>query len=89
MFVDRLQKVLQLLAGFLALSLPTADAAQNVNSVIGLFSGLMRAAVIEAAKTEWRKVRPAELACIENQLQHQGASTQMLTHKAFFLPMVA
>jgi hypothetical protein len=53
----RSQKMLRLLAGFCVLSLPTAVAAQNVNSMINMFGGMMRAAVIENAETEWRKVR--------------------------------
>jgi hypothetical protein len=66
------------------LYLEPAAAAQNVNSMINLFGGMMRAAVIEAAETEWRKVRPAELACIDDQLQNQGVSTEILAQQGIF-----
>jgi Putative peptidoglycan binding domain/Tetratricopeptide repeat len=67
-----------------ALSQPSLVAAQNVNNMINLFGGLMRAAIIEGAKTEWRKVRPVELACIETQLQQQGTSIEVLVQQGIF-----
>ena len=84
MCIPRTQSILRILAGFLILSLPSAAAATNVGDVIGLFGGLMRAAIIESGRTEWRKVRPAELACIEDQLQRQGASPEILAQQGIF-----
>jgi hypothetical protein len=68
----------------LLLSQPSLVAAQSVNNVINLFGGLMKTAIIEGAKTEWRKLRPVELACIEEQLQQQGRSTESLARQGIF-----
>src|SRR5262245_12885765 len=82
--IPRFQNILRILAGFFVLSLPSAGAAQNINGVINMFGGLMQAAIIEGTRTEWRKVRPAELSCIQDQLQRQGASTDVLAQQGIF-----
>ena len=59
------------------------SAAQNVN-VINLFGGLMKAAIGEQARTEWRKINALELACIEEQLQQRGLSSSSLAQRGVF-----
>jgi peptidoglycan hydrolase-like protein with peptidoglycan-binding domain len=49
-------------------------AAQNAGDFINMFSGMMRAAIIENARTEWSKLSPNETSCIEQGLQQQGYS---------------
>jgi tetratricopeptide (TPR) repeat protein len=55
--------------------------AQNAADMMNLFGGLMRSAIVEGARAEWRKVRPSELTCIEQELQKQGTSTVALTQQ--------
>jgi hypothetical protein len=43
----------------------TCAVAQNANNIMGLFSNIMRAAIIDHASSEWRKLPPAEAACLE------------------------
>jgi uncharacterized protein YecT (DUF1311 family) len=57
---------------------------QNINGVINMFGGLMKAAITEGTRTEWRKLSPAELACMEDRLQRQGASTDILAQQGIF-----
>ena len=55
--------------------------AQNAADMMNLFGGLMRGTIVEGARADWRKVRPPELACIEQELQKQGTSTAALTQQ--------
>ena len=59
------------------------SAAQTVN-VMNLFGGLMRAAIVEQAKAQWRKINTPELACIEEQLQRRGLSSYSLAERGVF-----
>jgi hypothetical protein len=56
-------------------------AAQNANGIMNMFSGMMRAAIIEHARTEWSKVPPNETSCIEQGLQQQGYSINILVQQ--------
>jgi hypothetical protein len=72
---------LRILAGLtFALSASTASA-QNASDIMRLFGGMMQGAIVEAAKAEWRKLRPVELACIEQELQRQGLSPTALAQR--------
>jgi uncharacterized protein len=55
--------------------------AQNAGDMMNLFGGLMRGAIVEGVRADWRKIRPPELACIEQELQKQGTSTAALTQQ--------
>jgi hypothetical protein len=68
---------------FVAVAEIPPSVAQNVN-VMNLFGGLMRAAVVEQAKAQWRKINAPELACIEEQLQRQGLSSSSLSERGVF-----
>jgi tetratricopeptide (TPR) repeat protein len=59
------------------------SAAQNVN-VMNLFGGLMKAAIVEQARAQWRKISTAELACMEDQLQQRGLSSSSLAERGIF-----
>jgi peptidoglycan hydrolase-like protein with peptidoglycan-binding domain len=48
--------------------------AQNAGDMFQLFSTMMRAAIVESATAEWRKVPQAQVACINEALQQQAAS---------------
>jgi hypothetical protein len=58
--------------------------AQNPSDMMGLFGAVMQRAIAEGARAEWKKVRPAELPCIEDQLQRQGSSTATLAQNGIF-----
>jgi hypothetical protein len=58
--------------------------AQNASDMMRLFGSVMHGAIAEGAKAEWRKVRPPELACIQDQLQRQGTSTAALAQQGIF-----
>ena len=77
-----------LLQGLVASTLLAASGsmsfAQNASDIMRLFGGLMQGAIAEGAKAEWRKVRPPELACIQDQLQTQGTSTAALAQQGIF-----
>jgi uncharacterized protein YecT (DUF1311 family) len=62
-----------LVALFVA-SISTCADAQTPNNIMGLFGTIMRAAIIEHASSEWRKLAPNELDCFERGLQQQGDS---------------
>ena len=58
-------------------------AAQNAN-VMNVFGGLMRAAIVEQARAQWRKISTPELACMEEQLQQRGLSSSSLAERGVF-----
>jgi hypothetical protein len=60
--------------------------AQNANQI---FDRLIKTVIIEAAKAQWRKVPPPELACIEEQsLKQQGTSTANLAQQGIVTTQV-
>jgi hypothetical protein len=54
----------------------TCAEAQNANNIIGLFGTMMRAAIIDRANVEWRKLSPNDLDCFEQRLHQQGGSVR-------------
>ena len=63
----------------LCLSLISDTAtAQNANSVINLFGGLMQSAMSQAARSAWEKIGREEASCVENSLRSQGTSLNAL-----------
>jgi hypothetical protein len=66
------------LAALLA-EIPWSGAiAQNAGEMINLFGTMMRAAMIDHARTEWSKVPLNETSCIEQGLRQQGNSIATL-----------
>ena len=59
------------------------SAAQNVN-VMNVFGGLMKAAIVEQARAQWRKISTSERACMEEQLQQRGLSSSSLAEHGVF-----
>ena len=53
-------------------------AAQNAGDFMNMFSGMMRAAISEHARTEWSKLSPNETSCVEQGLRQQGYSIDRL-----------
>jgi hypothetical protein len=52
----------------------TCAEAKNANNIMGLFGTMMRAAIIDRANGEWRKLPQSELECFEQRLHQQGGS---------------
>lgn len=72
-----------LAAVFLAAGMlvPTAAFAQNVNEMLNMFRGAIQQGMRQAASSEWRKVPPTEIACIDQDLRQQGASVEILVNR--------
>ena len=54
--------------------------AQNVNELLRIFGGVMQQAMIQGAQSEWRKLPPNDIACIDQGLREQGANVEALIH---------
>ena len=52
----------------LLLALSTAPFAQNANDFMQMFGGMMQQAMRQAAQSEWRRVSPSELSCLDQTL---------------------
>ena len=72
------RKLATCLGILLAANISTHAVAQNVGDFINIFGAMMRAAIIHHARTEWSKVPPNETSCIEQELQHQGYSINVM-----------
>ena len=71
-----------LLAVMLWLVISVGEASsQNINNFMNLFGGMMQQAVIQAAQSEWRKIPPNEIGCIEQGLVQQGTNVQTLIQR--------
>jgi TPR repeat protein len=51
-------------------------SAQSASSMFQLFNGLVGTAITQAALTEWRRLRPEELQCVDQRLRQNGQSIQ-------------
>jgi hypothetical protein len=51
--------------------------AQNLNDLLRIF-GADNQQVPKQAQTEWRRLPPAEMSCIDQRLRHQGSSVEAL-----------
>src|SRR6266536_3614421 len=56
----------------------SSAVAQNAGDIMNMFSNIMRAAIIDHARTEWLKLPPDESSCVEERLEQQGASIDTL-----------
>ncbi len=72
--------MLRRVAVFCVLSfvLSASAAAQNAADFMNMFGGLMRVAIIEHARAEWSKLSTNETECIEQGLQRQGYSIDVM-----------
>jgi hypothetical protein len=56
-----------------------SDASvQNAYNLMNVFGGIMQSAIIQAALSEWRKLPPDELSCVDEKLQQRGISVRSL-----------
>jgi hypothetical protein len=67
-----------LLAAVLGAITSTPVAAQDQRAIINLFGGLIGQAIQQSLRTEWAKLPPDQMSCINLGLSRQGASLQQL-----------
>lgn len=48
--------------------------AQNANDFLNTLGGIIQQAVRQAAQTEWQKLPPSEMVCLDQRLHQQGGS---------------
>jgi hypothetical protein len=61
--------------------------AQNVNNLLNMFGGLVQQGMILPAQTEWRKLPPNELSCLDQTLRQQRSSVDVVVSRASFPPL--
>jgi len=55
--------------------------AQNINDLLTIFGGDRQRALRHAALAEWRRLPPAEIACIDQGLRQKGSSADALVRR--------
>ena len=55
--------------------------AQNINDLLTIFGGDRQRALRHAALAEWRRLSPAEIACIDQGLRQKGSSADALVRR--------
>ena len=68
-------------ASVLLLVLSQNAVAQNVNDILGIVGGFVQQGMMQAAQSEWRKLPPSELACLDQALRQQGGSVDTLVSR--------
>lgn len=77
--ISFLPKVLLIcLIAVFATGMSQKATAQRAGDVVMMFNAMMRAAVLNQVRVEWSKVSPTEILCIEQGLQPQGYSIDVL-----------
>ncbi|MGO9845259.1 MAG: hypothetical protein ACLPKT_01250 [Methylocella sp.] len=59
----------------------TSAFAQNVNDLLNLFGGAIQQGYGQAVQSEWRRLPPAELSCLDKALGQRGASVNTLASR--------
>jgi len=54
--------------------------AQNINDLLTIFGGEKQRAARQA-QVEWRRLPPAEMACIDQRLRGKGSSVEALVRR--------
>ena len=60
-----------------------AGLAQSGSDIINIFGGLVQTAISQAIQAEWRKLPPAEISCIDENLRQRGTSIGQLAQQGF------
>jgi hypothetical protein len=60
-----------------------AGLAQSGSDIINIFGGLVQTAISQAIQAEWRKLPPAEISCIDEDLRQRGTSIGQLAQQGF------
>jgi hypothetical protein len=57
--------------------------AQSGSDIINIFGGLVQTAISQAIQAEWRKLPPAEISCIDENLRQRGTSIGQVAQQGF------
>lgn len=79
---DTMRLQVAVLASALLFGSATELFAQNFNDYMNRFSDMARARRAKLVESEWRKLPPTELACINAKLQERGDSIESLARRA-------
>jgi hypothetical protein len=71
-----MRAVLALSASLLVVPLASTASAQNAGAMFDMFTNMMRAAIVEHARTEWSKIPRDQAACLEQQGYQIGGFIQ-------------
>ena len=58
--------------------------AQNLNDIINQLPAIAQSGIAKLAESEWKKLPPAELDCVNQKLRERGDSTQSLAQRGIF-----
>ena len=54
----------------------SASFAQSSRDLMNMFGAIMQSAMVQATQTEWRKLPPITLTCVDETLRQRGISVQ-------------
>ena len=57
--------------------------AQSGGDIVNIFGGLVQSAINQAIQAEWRKLPPAEISCIDDNLRQRGTSVGQVIQQGF------
>ena len=57
--------------------------AQSGSDIVNIFGGLVQSAINQAIQAEWRKLPPAEISCIDENLRQRGTSIGQVAQQGF------
>lgn len=60
-----------------------AAFAQSGSDIVNIFGGLVQTAISQAIQAEWRKLPPAEISCIDENLRQRGTSVGQVAQQGF------
>lgn len=58
----------------------SASFAQSSRDLMNMFGAIMQSAMVQATQTEWRKLPPITLTCVDETLRQRGISVQVLVN---------
>ena len=78
--MSRLLRTILVFLCVLPLALREGAFAQNANDFMRMFGGFIQQGMVQAAQSEWRRLPPNELSCLDQGLRQQGASIDALVN---------
>ena len=71
----------RVLCALVLLVLSESVYAQNLNDLVRMFGGIIQQGMIQAAQSQWRRMPPNELSCLDQALREQGVSIDALVSR--------
>ena len=72
---------LVVLCALVLLVLSKSAYAQNLNDFVRMFGGVIQQGMIQAAQSQWQRMPPNELSCLDQALRKQGISIDALVSR--------